>query len=140
MTFGWSYPTGVDHLVRDVRADLHQMLIPHASYGRDVLQQSLDQPCVASNRNKPVLNRHKFRIAVYIVPYRVVVRMKDMRSVLVDGDAIHVLAVDVPAQLRPPVDDQALLPPVRRLPGEGASEQAAAHDMVVVMTGQARII
>lgn len=70
--------------------------------------------------------------AVDKVPHTLVGGVKDVGAILVDVDALHILAIDVAAEVRSLVDDKATGAPFMGEVGEGGTEEAGAHDEVVV--------
>ena len=56
------------------------------------------------------------------IPYLLIIRMEDMGSVLMHMDAFDFFTIDIPAQLRTFVDDEAFLPVFMGEVGEGRAE------------------
>lgn len=67
------------------------------------------------------------------VPHLFVGGMEDMCAILMDVDALDVLAIDVAAQVWAFVDDEARLALLAGEVGERGSEEPGAHDEIVVM-------
>ena len=70
--------------------------------------------------------------AVDKVPHALVGGVEDVGAILVDVDALHILAIDVAAEVRALVDDKATGASLMGEVGEGGTEEAGAHDEVVV--------
>ena len=65
--------------------------------------------------------------------------MEDMGAILMHMDALDLLAIDIPAQMGPLLDDQALLSvPVGEM-GERGAEQAGADNQIVIRLGHTLI-
>ena len=69
---------------------------------------------------------------VHEVPHPFVGRMENVCAILVHMDSLHILTVDVAAQVGPLVDHQATLAVPSGEVGKGGAKEAGAHDQVVV--------
>ena len=69
---------------------------------------------------------------IYITPYRPVVGMENMRTVPVNIDAFHLFGVDIPSDMRPPVNHQNRLPgSLRPLRKHGTIKPGADNQVVI---------
>ena len=69
---------------------------------------------------------------VHVVPYLAVGGVEDMCAVFMHIDACDLLAIDVAAEMRTLVDDQASLALAVCLSGKHCSEQPGAHYQIIV--------
>ena len=70
--------------------------------------------------------------AVDEVPHALVGGVEDVGAILVDVDAFHILAIDIAAEVWALVDDKAAGTSLMGEVGEGGTEEAGAHDEVIV--------
>ena len=75
----------------------------------------------------------EFGKAVHIRPHLFGIGVENMGAVAVDVDSFHLLGVDVAGDMVPPVDDQAALAGPAGLLGENRTEQAGAHDQIIIL-------
>ena len=84
-------------------------------------------------RHRGVREAVELREMVHIVPHFFIVGVEDVRAVFVHMDPFNVLRVNISRDLRPFVDDQALLPGFLCLLGEYSAVQPRAHDQIIIV-------
>ena len=67
------------------------------------------------------------------VPHLLVGGVEDMRPILVNIDAVALLAIDIAAELRPLVDNQAAFAGAGGHVGKDSAEKPAAHNEIIVV-------
>ena len=70
---------------------------------------------------------------VYEVPNGLVVGMEDVGTILMDVDAFDILAIDIAAQVRAFVYDEAFLALLPGLMGESGTKQAGTNNEIIVV-------
>ena len=117
---------GLDHLPGLVRG--HHA--PHLIKGIHVKGQGVQFPFVVCHRGiGKTVKRH---IAVYIAPDRFVVGVENMGAVFVKINALHLFGVHIAADVASPVNDQDLLPRIRRLTGKHRAVKSRADHQIIV--------
>jgi len=70
---------------------------------------------------------------VHEVPYRPAIRVEDVGPILMYIDALHLFTIDVSSEVRTPVYDQTGLSGLPGTIGKCGTEQARAHNQVIVL-------
>ena len=117
-------------LLRDFRRGLLRGdNAPHLIEGIHVEGQAVELALVIRHRGiGEAVEGHE---PVDILPHRFIIGVEDVRTVPVDVDALHLLRVDIPGDVRPLVDDKDGFASGFRLPGEDGAEEPGADDQVV---------